>query len=237
MILARISRLLGAALLFAACAPAQNLNAALQRVDRLSKGFHALTADVRKIAYTAVIKQSDESSGRLTVFRAPGKDLRMLFEIEKPGPGAISFAAKKVLIYYPKLAQVEEYDLGGKQTRLIDEFLLLGFGASASDLRKNYSIRYEEMTTVQDRKADLLELVPKSTEAREQFPRIEMWIAQDGGYPLRLKLHQPSKDYQLAEYTNVQVNPPSVTEASVHMKLPKGVKRVRPEHELGSAGK
>lgn len=56
-----------------------------------------------------------------------------------------------------------------------------------------------------------------------------MWIAQDGGYPLRLKLHQPSKDYQQAEYTNVRVNPPNITEAAVRLKLPKGVKKVRPQ--------
>src|SRR5208283_832120 len=162
---------------------------------------------------------SDESSGRLTVFRAPGKDLRMLFEIEKPDPGAVAYADDKVRIYYPKMAEVDEYDLGGKQSRLIEEFLLLGFGTSTSDLRKKYSIRYLEMTAVQDLRADLLELVPKSAEAREHFPRIEMWIAQDGGYPLRLKLYQPSKDYQDAQYTNVHVNPPNITEASVQMKL------------------
>jgi len=227
MISARICPLLGAALLFAAASSAQNLEAALGRMERLSKGFHAATADVHKIAYTNVIKQSEESSGRLTVFRAKSRDLRMLFEIEKPDPGAVAYADDKVQIYYPKLAEVQEYNLGGKQSRLIEEFLLLGFGTSTSDLRKKYSIKYLEVTTVQGLPADLLELVPKSTEAREHFPRIEMWVAQDGGYPLRLKLHQPSKDYQEAEYTKVRVNPPTITEASVGMKLPEGVRIVR----------
>jgi outer membrane lipoprotein-sorting protein len=237
MISARISLLLGAALLCAACCPAQDLEATLARMDRLAKSFHSVTADLHETAYTAVIKESDEKFGHLTIFRAPNKDLRMLFEIEKPDPGAISFANNKVLVYYPKLSQVEEYDLGGKQKGLIEEFLLLGFGPSISDLKKRYSIRYEEVTTIQERKTDLLELVPKDAEAREQVPRIEMWIAQDGGFPLRLKLYQPSKDFHAAEYTNVHVNPPSITEASVNMKLPKGVKTVRPEHELGSLGK
>ena len=124
---------------------------------------------------------------------------------------------------------MQEYDLSGKQNRLIEEFLLLGFGTSTSDLGKKYSIKYMEMAAIQGLKADLLELVPKSTEAREHFPRIEMWIAQDGGYPLRLKLYQPSKDYQEAEYTNVHVNPPTITEAAVRLKLPKGVRKVRPQ--------
>ena len=229
MISARIRPLLGAALVFAAAISAQDLESALGRMDRLSKGFRGLTADLHRITYTAVIKQADESSGRLTVFRAQPKDLRMLVEIDKPDPGAVAVANNKVQIYYPKIAEVQEYDLSGKQNRLIEEFLLLGFGTSTSDLGKKYSIKYMGMTTVQGLKADLLELVPKSTEAREHFPRIEMWIAQDGGYPLRLKLHQPSKDYQEAEYTNVRVNPPNITEAAVRLKPPKGVKRVRPQ--------
>lgn len=229
MISARICPLLGAALFFAAASSAQNLESALDRMDRLAKGFRGATADVHKIAYTAVIKQSEESSGHLTVFRKKAKDLRMLFEIEKPDPGAVAYADDKVLIYYPKIAEVQEYDLGGKQSQLIEEFLLLGFGTSASDLQKKYSIQYGEMATVQGLKADLLELVPKATEARAHFPRIQMWVAQDGGYPLRLKLHQPSKDYQEAEYTNVRVNPPTITEASARMKLPTGVRKVRPQ--------
>ncbi|MGD0002467.1 MAG: outer membrane lipoprotein carrier protein LolA [Bryobacteraceae bacterium] len=229
MISARIRPLLGAALVFAAAISAQDLESALGRMDRLSKGFRGLTADLHRITYTAVIKQADESSGRLTVFRAQPKDLRMLVEIDKPDPGAVAVANNKVQIYYPKIAEVQEYDLSGKQNRLIEEFLLLGFGTSTSDLGKKYSIKYMGMATVQGLKADLLELVPKSTEAREHFPRIEMWIAQDGGYPLRLKLHQPSKDYQEAEYTNVRVNPPNITEAAVRLKPPKGVKRVRPQ--------
>jgi outer membrane lipoprotein-sorting protein len=229
MISARIRPLLGAALVFAAAISAQDLESALGRMDRLSKGFRGLTADLHRITYTAVIKQADESSGRLTVFRAQPKDLRMLVEIDKPDPGAVAVANNKVQIYYPKIAEVQEYDLSGKQNRLIEEFLLLGFGTSTSDLGKKYSIKYMGMATVQGLKADLLELVPKSTEAREHFPRIEMWIAQDGGYPLRLKLHQPSKDYQEAEYTNVRVNPPNITEAAVRLKPPKGVKKVRPQ--------
>jgi len=225
----RIRLLSGVALLFAWAASAQDLASTLHRMDELSRGFRSVTADVNKVAYTAVIKQSDESSGHLTVYRRKAKDLRMLFEIVKPDPGAVSYADDKIQIYYPKLSEVQEYDLGGKQSHLVEEFLLLGFGTSSADLQKKYSIKYIEAGTAQGRKTDLLELVPRSTEARGHFPRIEMWVAQKEGYPLRLKLHQPSKDYQLAEYTNVRVNPPDITEASVRMKLPQGVRKVRPQ--------
>ena len=60
-------------------------------MDRLAKGFRSATADLHKKAYTAVINESDESFGRLTVFRPKLKDLRMLFEIEKPDPGAVAY--------------------------------------------------------------------------------------------------------------------------------------------------
>ena len=55
-----------------------------------------------------------------------------------------------------------------------------------------------------------------------------MWVAQVGGYTVRVRLNKPSKDFVEVQYSNVQVNPTSLTEASVRLKVPKGVRKVNP---------
>lgn len=225
---ARISRLIAAAALFAAAAGAQSVDATLGRMDSLSKGFRGVVADVKKISFSYFAKDKDEESGRISVYRASAQDVRMLVEFTRPEERAVAFAKSKVQMYYPKLKTVQEYNLG-KDARLVDQYLLLGFGSSGSDLRKSYNIKYVEVATIDGGKADHLFLEPKAGEAREHVRGIDLWIAQPGGYPIRMKVLEPSRDSIEVQYSNVRINPSSVTEASVRLRLPKGVKKETPQ--------
>lgn len=229
MMLARICRLLAAVALLAAAAGAQSLETTLSHMDTLSKGFRGVSGGITKISFTYFSKDTDEESGAFSLYRPNPQDVRMLVEFTKPEPRALSFAKNKAQMYYPKANVVQEYNLGGKQARLVDQFLLLGFGASGSDLRKTYSIKYVETSTLDGNKTDHLFLEPKVGEAKEHVRGIDLYIAQPGGYPVRMKVLQPSRDYYEFQYTNVKINPTSVTEASVKLKLPKGVKKETPQ--------
>jgi outer membrane lipoprotein-sorting protein len=225
---ARTRRLIAAVALFTAGAGAQSLESTLGHMDTLSKGFRGVTADVRKISFTYFAKDTDEESGRIFLYRASPQDMRMLVEFTKPQERAVSYAKNKVLMYLPKANTVQEYNLG-KESRLVDQFLLLGFGSSGADLRKSYSIKYVEMTTIDGEKADHLLLEPKAGEAKDHVRGIDLWIANPGGYPVRMKVLQPSKDTMEFQYSNLKLNPSSLTEASVRLKLPKGVKKETPQ--------
>jgi len=228
MMSARISRLIAAAALFAAAAGAQSVDATLGRMDALSKGFRGVVADVKKISFSYFAKDKDEESGRISVYRASAQDVRMLVEFTRPEERAVAFAKSKVQMYYPKLKTVQEYNLG-KDARLVDQYLLLGFGSSGSDLRKSYNIKYVEVASIDGGKADHLFLEPKAGEAREHVRGIDLWIAQPGGYPVRMKVLEPSRDSIEVQYSNVRINSSSVTEASVRLRLPKGVKKETPQ--------
>ena len=207
---------------------AQSVDATLARMTELSKGFRSATADVEKISYTFVIKDESKESGKMTVYRPNPRDTRMKFEFNAPEEHAVAYANSKLEIYYPKRAERERYDLG-KQSRLIEEYLLLGIGSSGADLRKAYYIKYLDTTDEGGAKADHLELVPKAGEAREQVSKIELWVAQPGGYPVRMKVLQPSRDFNEVRYTSVHINPSSISEDSVRLKVPPGVKTVTPQ--------
>jgi outer membrane lipoprotein-sorting protein len=228
MMLARTRSLIAAAVLFSAVAGAQSLESTFGHMDSLAKGFRGVTADLRKISFTYFAKDTEEESGRISIFRPSPQDMRMLVEFTKPEERAIAFAKNKGQMYSPKAKLVQEYNLG-KESRLVNQYLLLGFGSTGAELRKNYDIKYVEMTTIDGMKADHLYLEPKLGEAKNQVRGIDLWIAQPGGYPVRMKVLQPSRDYVEIQYSNLKINPSSLTEASVRLKLPKGVKKETPQ--------
>jgi outer membrane lipoprotein-sorting protein len=227
MINARFFSSIFALSLLAGAANAQSLDDTLSRMDATSKGFFGVTADVEHYSYTFVIKDETKELGHLTVYRdrSKPKDTRMLVKFNSPQERAVSFANDKVEMYYPKQNEVQEYNFG-KGGRLIEKFLLLGFGSTGKELRASYDVKYLDTGIVGGGKADHLELTPKSPDVREYFAKIELWITQNGGYPVRVKLLQPARDYQQIDYTNVHVNPSGLDEKSVRLEVPKGTHKV-----------
>lgn len=222
-----LRRLFACLLVCCFAAAADPLEEALARLDRAAAGFRGMTAQIRKISYTALVKETSEESGRIVLYRPRPKDLRMLVEFDQPSPRAVAFQNNKIQLYYPKLQTVQEYDLG-KQGGLVDQFLLLGFGTPVRDLRRAYSIRYAGEDKVDGTAADKLELTPLSEEALRHVKTVELWVSRADGMVIRQKVNQPSRDYVLVAYSSIQVNPP-LTPAQVRLNLPKGVKKETPQ--------
>lgn len=206
---------------------AGDLASTMAGVDKAALGFAGLTADIKSVSYTFIIKDTTEESGRMTLQRPKPRQMRMLVEFTSPAPRAVAFAGRKVQMYYPKMNTVQEYDLG-RQAALIDQFLLLGFGSTSSELRAGYDIQYGGESMAGGQMCDRLELTPKSSEARTHVSRISLWISQANGQPAQLQVFMPSKDYRLITYTRVALNP-SLGKDAASLKLPKGVKRETPQ--------
>jgi outer membrane lipoprotein-sorting protein len=220
----RLLALAGALLAPAAAAP---LDDVLARMDKSAAGFRGLTASIRMISYTALVKETSEESGQITIFRPKPRDMRMLVEISKPSARAVAYQSRKVQMYYPKLEVVREYDLG-KQSSLVDQYLLLGFGTASGELKKSYGIRHAGAETLNGVKCDRLELTPLSGEALKHVRMFEIWVSEQDGIVVQQKVHQPSRDYMLFSYGDMKLNP-ALTESSVRLKLPKGVKKETPQ--------
>lgn len=217
-------------LLFAAslaALPAQTLEATLARMDRAAAGFRGISAQIEQVSHTAVINDTTVESGSIVLYRPKPRDLRMLAEFTKPDPRAVSYANRKVQIFYPKINTVQEYDLG-KQGALIDQFLLLGFGTPGSELGKSYDVKHTGRETIGGAACDVLELTPRDPEALKHVRRIEIWVSEQTGQPVRQKIHQPSRDYREIRYSGLKLNPP-LNDDSVRLKLPRGVKRTSPQ--------
>jgi outer membrane lipoprotein-sorting protein len=197
----------------------------LLQLDRAAPKFTGMTASISRTSFTKVLDESTVETGSMSL-RKTGKDVQVLINLVKPDEKVVSFRGRRAEVYYPKLKTVQEYDLG-EHGNLIDQFLLVGFG-TGRDLRGAYAIRYSGEETVSGQKTHHLELTPTAANVKDKLRRVDLWIAENGSYPVQQKFLQPSGDYYLVTYSDVRLNP-ALTDEALKLKLPKGVKREHPQ--------
>jgi outer membrane lipoprotein-sorting protein len=194
-------------------------------MDAASASFRSMSSKLVRTQHTAILNDSTKEVGTIKMLRVKPNDLRVLTELVEPDPKAFTLHDRKAEIYYPKSARIEEYDLG-KHKGLLEQFLLLGFGSSSKELAKAYSIKLLAGETVGGQSAAHLELIPKSGQVKEHIVKVDLWI-NGNGYPVRQKFTEPSGNYQMADYTDLKINP-GLTIDDVTLKVPKNVKREFP---------
>ncbi len=217
----------------AACFPlaekaASAADEVLEKMDRTAPSFTGMSADLKKVSYTKVLDQAGEESGSFLLRKAKN-GLQVLVNFVNPDAKSVAMRGKKGEIYYPKINTIQEYDLG-KQSDLLEQSLLVGFGTRGKELAANYSVKFAGEESVAGQNTCRLELVPKSASRREKFPSLTLWIAESGAYPAQQKFVESSGDYTVFTYSNVKLKPP-LTEAGMEIQAPKNVKRERPQRE------
>lgn len=212
-----------AVLVFAAEGP---LESTLARMDQTATAFKDLTADLNRTHHTAVINEDTFDEGEILIKRTRPHELLMRFDIAKPDPRKIAVDSRRAEIYFPKSQTVQIYDIG-KYKKLADLILLLGFGTTSKELAASYTIRLGGEESTGDQKMTRLELTPKSDETH--LKRVDLWISDATGLPLRQKLYWPGDDYDVATYSNVKTNV-NLPDAALKLDLPKGVRREFPQH-------
>jgi outer membrane lipoprotein-sorting protein len=208
-------------------AQADSLPELLSRMDRAAGDFRGMTAKLRRASYTAVIKDLSEEKGSIAMKSQKQKDMQVLVDFTSPDVKTWAFRGRKAELFIPKINTVQEYDLG-KHSRLIDQFLLLGFGSSSKDLARTYDLKYGGEESIEGTKTSKLELVPKSEDARQHLKRVEIWFGQETGYPVQQKFYLGSGDYMLVNYAETKLDA-NLPDAAVRLKLPANVKREYPQ--------
>ncbi len=219
----RFALLLVAATLAAAPLP---LDEILKRFDQNARSFRAMKAQIERVDYTAVLKEAEQESGSIVIHQRKPGQVEMRIDVAKPAPKQIGYAGKKAMIYLPKINTVQIYDVG-KYDSLISQGVLIGFGTTAAALQQGYTLKVIGEETIQNKLTTRLELTPKGDSPLLKLKKIEVWIQNSDGYPLRQKLYQGSGDYNQATYSDMKINPP-VTDNDVRLQLPKDVKKEYP---------
>ena len=195
----------------------------LTMMDNAAKDFHTLTADIEHVKYTAVVKDSSTETGQIFVRR----DDKMRIDFQKPDPKTILRNGDSLYIFTPKINRVEEYNIG-KHRDMADQYLALGFGTKGEALKKNYLVTVMGEEDFDSHKTVVLELTPKSEQARNQISRIQMWVDEASWIPVQQKFFETgSGDYFLSHYSHVMKNL-KIGDAKFKPDWPKGVKVEKP---------
>jgi len=202
--------------------PAESVDSILSRMDQAAPLFHGVSADIHMITYTAIIGDKTDENGTLKMQRK-GSAVRAIIDFSgQTDAREIAFLGNIIRMYYPKLKMYQDYDVG-KNSNVLNQFLLLGFGSSAKELAQSYEISAAGTENVAGVETTKLLLLPKSEGVKQRLSKIEMWIPANAAYPIQQQFYEPSGNYERVTYSNVKLNPS--IKGNLELKLPSGVKR------------
>ena len=183
---------------------AGGLERVLAALDKAAAGFRTTEADFVWDQFQKVVNDHDIQKGKV-YFRRQGQEIQMAADITEPAKKYVIFSGGKVQVYQPGINQVTEYNVAKNRAEL-ESFLVLGFGGSGHDLVKQYEVKYLGSEQVEGGNAEKLQLVPKSVKVRNNVERILLWIDPARGVSVQQQFYEPSGDYRLTKYSNIQLN-------------------------------
>jgi outer membrane lipoprotein-sorting protein len=209
-------------------ARAETLNEILARMDQASPQFKSYSATMNVQEYTALLDETEKSKGSMRLKRAKS-GMTGVIEVSEPDSARMSvyLNGKTAERYFPKANTEEIWDVG-KYAHSIDEVILIGFGTSGADLKKQYDVKLGGNEMIGGVKTSRLELVPKDAETRKLATKIELWIPEGQANPVQEKISTPSKNYKIVNFSDVKINP-ALPDSDYTLKLPAGVKKIYPQ--------
>jgi outer membrane lipoprotein-sorting protein len=196
------------------------LNDAFAAMDKVAQQFKGVSANIARDVYTAVIDDHELDMGTMKAKRGKSGESRMRIDFTSPADKVIVLEDTNASVYTPKTKTVQEVEI---KRGLVEQFLLLGFGASGKELKEHYDVSLIGAEKAADVNTWHLLLVPKSPEVLKNLKKAELWVSQVTGLPVKEKLYTSTTgDYQLVTYSNVRLNPP-LPDSALKLNLPKGV--------------
>jgi len=213
-------------------ASAQSQPDVLARMDRTAKDFKSFSAKMKRVDYTAILHESEEVNGLVRLKRTP-QGLVGVMEFSEPKkefseamPAEIvHLNGRTVDRYFPKAATVEIWD-AGKYASSLEGIVLLGFGTEIAKLRQSYDIKPGAAEMIGQVQTTKVELLPKTKDVKNLTTLIELWIPDGKGYPIQEKINEPSKNYKLFTYFDMQM--PAPADTNFDLKVPPGTKEIHP---------
>lgn len=208
LLLAGLAGLLLTLLANAAPVPAWTLPSVLAALDRAAPSIRSVQAQAEVTDYTALVDDATHASGMLYFERGAQTPMYAL-ELSKPEDTAktLIYRDHAAWLYVPAAKQVQEYKLGNQQ-EMLNQFLLLGMGASGAELEKSFQVSLDGSLAMAGAPVVKLTLVPRSAEAAARFPKIDIWYNTRSWVAQQVQLWQPGGDYHLIHYRDSKLNAP-----------------------------
>lgn len=197
------------------------LDSALKQVERQSKDFASLLADVTVVREGSDSVVNSELDGRLYMNKDGDYRLRL-----SDGSGREMLVTRnEVQEYDPAQKLVERYSLSKHRNRM-EPYARLGFTTTGKDLKDDYLVTMLGEDSIRGERVLMLELTPKRDSERQIVSSMTLWINQASWMPMRQTIKEVEKgetltiDYQGAA-RNLNLNP-----VFFKSDWPRGTKRV-----------
>jgi outer membrane lipoprotein-sorting protein len=218
-------------IIFLAVASAQtpdsnDLQRVLSQMDQTAASFRTAQAGFVWDQYQKVVDDHDVQKGTV-YFRRTGNEIQMAADIREPALKYVIFSEGKVQFYQPSIDQVTTFNTS-KDRGAVESFMVLGFGGSGKDMLKSFDVKYIDAEKLNGIDTAKLELVPKSVKGRNMFDHIWLWVDTSRGVSVQQQLFEPSGDYRVAKYSDIQLNQ-KIPDSVFKLKITSKTKFVSPQ--------
>ena len=197
------------------------LDSALKQVERQSKDFSSLLAEVSAVSRSADGAVADELAGRL--YMNKNGDIRI--QIGDGSNREVLVTRSEVQEYDPAQQLVERYSLSKHKNRM-EPYARLGFTTTGKDLKDDFLVTMLGEDNIRGERALMLQLTPKRDRDRQIVSSITLWINEASWMPMRQVIEEVATrqtltiDYEGAA-RNLNLNPDFFKSS-----WPRGTKRV-----------
>jgi outer membrane lipoprotein-sorting protein len=181
-----------------------DLSAVLAQMDEAAKRFKSAQADFKWDTYTAVTRDTDESTGQIFSRRKNGSQ-ELAIHILTPHPKQGLIKDDKAIIYDPRIKQATEHKIGDKADAASVMNLASAFGVKGGELRSDYDVKLIGWETVDGIQTAKLELVPLKESVKRLVSKVILWIDVKRDVAVQQQRFD-HEDYQLAHYTNIKLD-------------------------------
>jgi hypothetical protein len=200
-----------ASLLPLASARAQDLNSVMQRLNAAARGFQNTSANVEyDTVQTDPVPDTDVMKG-MAYYARKGNNLEIAahFTDHNSQPTARTYTYTGGVFRLSDTGKESDAKVFGQASKY-ESYLMLGFGASGTELQEKWDVKYlgpdKTVTTDKGAPTDKLELVAKDPDIRKNIPEVTIWLDTDRAVSVKQKFDEGDGMSRVCLYTNIKVN-------------------------------
>jgi hypothetical protein len=197
------------ALLPARLALADDLQQVLQKLDASAKNFHTTTANFEfDTIQTDPIPDTDVQTG-VAYYERKGDSFQMAAHIHEHNKGV----SHKIYMFSGGVLRISETGKESdartySQVSKYESYLMLGFGASGTDLEDKWTVTYLGTEMLDGVKTDKLELVAKDPSLRKTLQKVTIWMDSARAVSLKDVFDEGDGQSLVCTYSDIKVNQP-----------------------------
>lgn len=186
---------------------ADDLSKVLQTLDAAAQNFHTTTANVEfDTIQTEPIPDKDVMTG-MAYYERNGNHFQMAAHLTQHNgrPTAKTYILSGGTLRISdtgKTSDATAHPEAGKY----ESYLMLGFGASGTQLSEKWTVTYLGTETIDGVKTDKLDLVAKDPAVRKNIPKVTIWLDTSRAVSLKQVFDEGEGQSRTCHYTNIKVN-------------------------------